>query len=278
MGFEKKTAKQNKEDFKYPVDYYTWLEEERNCPDLRILNNRYDSVAQFIQRSYQQSVFWQTFIEKCDEFDFNYKKECGYPLFRNKPDQELLVKPFDSFIEKTFRTNVLNNNNFPHPPTDDWLTPENWFSRIHDIIRTKVVCNYVDGVIFLSGQMKLLHEKLCGESCKVDFIAYNDGYYAAHINLSAISEVPSERWDTTKIETQCEIQITSQLHDFVKELLHNSYNKRRMNRDTNDVTWQWDIDNKLFETNFLGHFLQYFDVKIYEIRKKAGGQSDGREN
>jgi len=54
----------------------------------------------------------------------------------------IYTKNLDSLVVKAYRKNVLNNGNFPNPPNEGWITPENWLETVKDIIRTTITVKY----------------------------------------------------------------------------------------------------------------------------------------
>ncbi len=180
---------------------------------------------------------------------------------------KLCVKPFDSFFSKTFRKNVSENELWPDPPEGGWILPSNWYTRISDIIRTLFTVRYLDGVEFLTAKI----ESLCcghGLPCQYHHEAREEGYYAVHLYTKQEFEVPRRDWDTERIDVWIEIQITSQLQELIRRLLHRYYEKRRLLAVRKDLKWQWDYTSDEFCTNYLGHILHYVEGMIMTIREK----------
>jgi ppGpp synthetase/RelA/SpoT-type nucleotidyltranferase len=184
---------------------------------------------------------------------------------------ELKTKPFDSFLNKTFRKNVVNNIKWPEPPDGGWILPNNWFQHINDMVRTYLVVKYLDGVNFLVSNL----EELCYETecpCKVDYEAKQEGYYAAHVYVSFTCDIPRPDWDTKKEAILFEIQITTQLQEVIRRLLHKYYERRRAEVSKADITWQWDYKSEEFAANYLGHILHYVEGMIMDVRDKKLGK------
>ena len=96
------------------------------------------------------------------------------------PTMDLSTKPFKSVIDKSFRFNVLWNKKFPvEPQKYGWTTPDNIYSNINDLVRTCLVCKFIDGPDFL---IKKLQEfsKTRGRACKTYSQSREEGYYAHH--------------------------------------------------------------------------------------------------
>ncbi|HEX8683832.1 MAG TPA: hypothetical protein VF707_16050, partial [Ardenticatenaceae bacterium] len=133
--------------------YKAWLKDKHEIDKLWRERNRYEHISEKIKVDFERSEFWQSLVAACPSFDQTYLANTGYRLFVGPVGPHhvplVFVKPFDSFLLKTFRKNVLLNRNWPNPPADGWILPNNWFSRINDIVRTLIVVKYLDGVDFI---------------------------------------------------------------------------------------------------------------------------------
>ena len=172
-----------------------------------------------------------------------------------------------SFLEKTFRKNIIQNKSWPKPPANGWMFPTNCYSRVNDIIRTLITVKYLDGVDFIADKIKLLSNQN-----KLDYEIYlearEEGYYAAHQYVTKEFEIPKIDWDTEKIDFSIEIQITTQLQEIIRGLLHKYYGERRKRISKEDIKWQCDYKGDEFTANYLGHILHYVEGMIMEIRDK----------
>ena len=65
-----------------------------------------------------------------------------------------------------------------------------------------------------------------------------------------------------------EIQITTQLQEVIRRLLHKYYERQRSGRSTSDLKWQWDYKSDEFAANYLGHILHYVEGMIMDVRDK----------
>lgn len=252
--------------------YKKWLYENHKIRISNATENHYDAVANKIRRDFQKHPFWTNLILALSEIDDEYLVETGYPLLivgQLKP--ELLVKPFDSFLLKTFRINILENENFPNEPQGNWILPDCWFLRIKDIIRTSFIVKYMDGVEFLIENIEKLSSQN-GLETEASFEAREEGYYAAHLNIKSGFEIPKMNFETEKITTSIEIQVTTQLQEVIKRLLHKHYEERRNRIERPNRKWQWDYKSSEFSTNYLGHILHYIEGMILDVREK---QNDG---
>lgn len=248
-------------------EYKKWLEEEHNAEITDRTRNRYTSVADKIKLDFETSEFWGQLIESLQEWKYKYQFERKYPLLMSDDSPRLYTKSFDSFLLKTFRKNVIENKNWPNAPYNGWMLPDSWYSSINDIVRTLIVVKYLDGVQFIIDNIKSLCEQN-SLNHKIHFEAREEGYYAAHLYVQREFEIPRIDWDTDKVDISIEIQVTTQLQDVIRKLLHKHYEERRKQVMDDDMKWQWDYKSDEFSANYLGHILHYVEGMIVEIREK----------
>lgn len=255
-------------------EYKKWLEEEHSVMiDERVINY-YESFVKSIHEATSNSEFWQSIDISLQEIAQKYEVKTGYPLMLSNDNPSILEKPFDSTLLKSFRKNILNNDNWPKPPhKKDWLLPNNWFGKIPDLIRTCFVVKYLDGVDYLCDEIENLSAKH-----KVLFRKYyearEEGYYAVHIYITKEYEIPAKNWDTERAIIQFEIQITTQLQEVIRRLLHQYYEKNRINRKVSKKKWQWSYKENEFFANNLGHILHFVEGMILEVRDKKGVENE----
>jgi len=259
-----------KMDNKRPTNikqYKDWLQESHRIDITDRTINYYESVTKKIRSDFEKSNFWQSLTNKLQRINQEYVIQKKYHLFTASTNVDLLIKPFDSYLLKTFRKNVIDNSNWPEPPNGDWILPQNGFSKINDIVRTCFIVKYLDGVEFFIDKIQVL----CNESdleYSVDFEAKEEGYYAAHSYVVFPCEIPGEDWDTKNIEALIELQVTTQLQEVIRKLLHKYYEDRRKSFVKPETKWQWNYESNEFATNYLGHILHYIEGMIMDIRKK----------
>lgn len=227
----------------------------------------YDAVMSKAVTDFKACDFWKSLLSSLTEIDQEYRLKTNYILRLHESPPEVLIKPFKSFLLKTFRKNVLNNGKWPAPPDSGWLLPENWFSQINDTVRTSFVVKYLDGVNFLAEKCTEQATAAKHDS-RVDFEAKDEGYYAAHFYVLVPCNVPRENWDTESLTISVEIQITTQLQEVIKRLLHKHYEQYREKSPTPNTKWQWDYKSDEFAANYLGHILHYVEGMIMDVRDK----------
>lgn len=251
-------------------EYKKWLKDGQGVDINNIIENNYESVTMKIKDQFERSKFWVDLTNDLKRMDQSYYINTkGYNLFMSAQPPEILIKSFDSFLLKTYRKNILENKNWPNEPAGGWILPINWYSNINDIIRTAFVVKYIDGVEYMTNELEAYCEKY-SLSHKVHFEARDEGYYAAHLYTRQVFEVPNVQWDTELINVSIELQVTTQLQDVIRRLLHKYYedNRKKVERDEK---WQWNYKSDEFAANYLGHILHYVEGMIIEIRDKEKG-------
>jgi len=256
--------------------YTRWLKERHNISLDKRVENYYKKVTTYIKNDLKNSDLWRTLIENLKEYNDEYRIiNKGYILLLEAPESiELMIKPFDSLVDKSFRKNILNNKNFENPPTKGWILPDNWLSRINDNIRTTIVVKYLDGVEFIIEKLKYYFKQECSKKCKSYLEAREEGYYAAHLYFTHEFEVPSIDLGTKSIEISIEIQITTQLQELIRTLLHKYYGEKRLKTPEEISKWQWDYKSNEFATNYLGHILHYIEGMIMDIRERISKEEE----
>ncbi|MDE0453924.1 MAG: hypothetical protein OXJ63_01290 [Gammaproteobacteria bacterium] len=252
-------------------EYKRWLRDEHNAT-LKRAESHYDSVVRKIHADVLASDAWTALNDNLVTMNQRYLVKTGYPLFVTQNGLRLYRKSFDSFLVKTFRKNVLNNAEWPDPPPNGWLLPENWFTRINDIVRTLLVVKYLDGVTFAAAEIVQLFESN-QRDCEAHFEARTEGYYAAHLYASFPVTIPRVDWDTQGVIVPLELQITTQVQEVIRRLLHAYYEERRVTITSEESeSWQWDYKSPEFSANYLGHVLHYVEGMIVEIRDRQEPQ------
>lgn len=227
----------------------------------------YETVTQKMRNDFEASYFWSKLNSDLIEINDKYLVNKGVHLLipSNKP--KIFIKSLDSVLIKAYRKNILNNTNFPDTPEGGWVLPSNWFSNINDILRTTLTVKYLDGVPFLIEELSLI-AKECGLIFDSSFEAREEGYYAAHSGVIQSFSIPNEIFTPMSIELNIEIQVTTQIQEIIKTLLHKHYEQKRKVEKPKDYKWQWDYKCPEFIPNYLGHIVHYVEGMIIEIRDK----------
>lgn len=248
-------------------EYKNWLKKNHDVEISERTRIYYDSVTSKINKDFEKSIYWTQLNDNLKEYDAAYFLKTGYHLMIPEFSPKLYVKSFDSFLLKTFRKNILQNKNWPNEPETGWILPHNWYSKINDILRTLLVVKYLDGTECLAEKIKL-HCAQHTKEFNCYFEARDEGYYAIHLYTKEEFEIPRIDWDTERVRVSIEIQITTQIQEVIRNLLHKYYEEKRKTKKQDDMKWQWNYKNDEFAANYLGHILHYMEGMIMEIRDK----------
>jgi hypothetical protein len=244
--------------------------------DLRAVStrNRYETNIQAAQNAVQESSFFRNFRVFVDEQNKQYEQRTGAPLLMTG-DLTVHRKPFTSAIEKCFRINVLRNRKFPEAPRGGWVTPENWYMRFDDLIRSTLVCKFLDGPGILAHALDRYASDngLIGRHVPRNT---DEGYYAFHHYTAFCLDIADSEWNTQTITTELEIQLTTQLQEVLREFTHPLYEKARITAAERDDRWKWDYDTPRFRTSYLGHTLHMIEAVILQVRDSIKPTTDSQ--
>jgi len=248
--------------------YIAWhletLHEDLSSNEFR---QRYELNQNALLLTVQQSTVLRHVI---DLLDAHPERTTAY----NTSDVILVKKPYDSLVDKLFRQNCLWNRHWPNAPSGGWRTHSNCFETIDDILRTTIVCRFLDDPEFFSKQIALI-ANADGLEASASPRATDDGYYAWHTYVQIPSVVIGV--DAVKnITISIEFQLTTLLQYILKNLTHSFYEKRRITPKRDRALDKWDFTTDSFKGTYLGHTLHLVDAMLVELREKA--RADQLEN
>lgn len=278
MQFDLTAADPSRRDRPEPPsrdDYEAWLSQVWKGDRRELRKGRYLQQQRDLQQAFDGSDFLIALRERLLGWSTDYQLVRGVPLFTGAPPRiELKLKPWDSFVSRTWRTNVHNNPNWPAPPAGGWLSPDCWFEGLWDVVRSRIVVRYLDGVRFLAERMSDLGKEFDVE-VKVWTHAQEYGYYAMHLTVRQDFEVQTLNFADWEVRhSGIEIQLTTDLQETIGQLTHGYFEKRREEKVDPDQKWQWDYKSQEFTPYYLGHLLHYLEGMIMRVREEIR-QPDG---
>jgi hypothetical protein len=185
-------------------------------------------------------------------------------------DLSLLQKPFRSTIDKIYRKNVLYNRSYPSAPPDGFIEVVHLYENIDDLLRTRLVCKYMDGPKYVCEHLDT-HCKAQGIASYFRELSTDAGYYAWHFYFQAPAEIMINHIVEEK-QIWVEIQITTQLAEVIGSLTHGLYEARRSGRlDTEGRGWKWDAGSQRFRSAYLGHGLHLLEGIIQTFKDDVLG-------
>jgi ppGpp synthetase/RelA/SpoT-type nucleotidyltranferase len=142
--------------------------------------------------------------------------------------------------------------------------PPEWYSVIKDVVRTIFVVKYMDGVDHLGGWLeRIATDRAIDVHSKLMNTDY--GYYAAHMIVTLPLKVTLESWDVTTLNVPFEIQVTTQLQEGIRRLIHEHYETSQ--GEGLPADWRWEYKERPFAANYLGHILHYIEGQIMRVRQ-----------
>lgn len=190
-----------------------------------------------------------------------------------------VVKTWNSLIDKLYRVNREENALFSNPPfiptvtqvahgkeatLQRWITPAIASEVVDDLVRTKFVVPFVDGVVDVGERLTRIFDDLGTQRFR-RFHAKDTGYHARH--YYALVEVPGD--DSTPASTVAlEIKVLTKMQDQLGELTHLLYERHR----TGELKLEkkrksaWQFDSPDFLATYLGHSGHFLEAKICDLK------------
>jgi ppGpp synthetase/RelA/SpoT-type nucleotidyltranferase len=225
----------------------------------------YDLNATFALATAQSHDFFKGLDNFLKESSEAYQAQKHADLFMGGPSEvKLVLKSYTSAVNKSFRHNIVSNKNFDHPPEEGWVTPADWFSTFNDIVRSTVVCKFIDGPQFLAERLKAYATVLRLDS-NYTSQQKDDGYYAYHFYVN----IPVElliNGTPSFVNVKIEIQLTTQLQEVLYKITHRYYEHLRNQRAVDPSKWKWEIDSNRFRAGYVSHTLHLLEAIILELR------------
>lgn len=249
-------------------EYEAWLATVWKGDRRELRRGRYLQQQRDLQHAFEHSSFKTAVEERLMEWAADYQRRNGAVLFtRTQRTLSLDLKPWESFLSRTWRENVLKNSSWPDPPVGGWYAPDCWFERLWDVVRSRLVVRYLDGVQFLATNLVELADQL-GVGARLKTHAQDDGYYAMHVVVRQPFEVQTLNFEEVEQRSsEIEIQLTTELQETIGGLTHGYFEHRREEQEDPDKKWQWDYSSEEFTPYYLGHLLHYLEGMIMQVRE-----------
>ncbi len=245
--------------------YLEWLDRTWPGDTRELREGRYLHQQGNLRIAFERSKFWLDVRRELSDWAHAYEKHTGgYALFPGAPAMPALAnKPWRSFLSRTWRENVHNNGRWPEPPEGGWWLPDNWFERAWDIVRTRFVVRYLDGVEELS-------ERLVDAARARKLEASYDkqakgGFFAFQVGVRQPFSIDTLDYQgTLERSSVVELQVMTDLADVISDLTHPHYEERRES-DPGEA-WGWDYRSPAAETNVLGTLLHDLESRVMKCR------------
>jgi hypothetical protein len=205
--------------------------------DQAAVRTRYETNIQSALNTIQKSKFWQTLPATLETANKEHEARTSVDMLMSD-EVTLSTKPYASMIDKSFRENVLRNKSFPNERSGGWVTPDTWYGAFNDLIRSTIVCKFIDGPEILCTALTALAREN-GLSCSHSPRANERGYYAFHHYTSFSVDVADISWNPQTVDLRLELQLTTQLQEVLRALTHPLYERTRLSSEPKDDKWKW---------------------------------------
>lgn len=206
------------------------------------------------------SPFWAEAKIQLDQWRSEYKQETGADLLSQVGLPSFCGKSAESIKRKLIR-HCRSEADYVQKALPKGGPP---IPRLGDLVRTRVVCRYIDGVEFLTS--------------KFEHLAYNmqlkptrrregrlEGYFAQHLIVDA--EVIFRFGGSSELaRIVCEVQVASELATRMWEASHPLYEFSR-EEEKPPEDWQWNANDPRFIANQLGHMIHLADGLLVQLRR-----------
>ena len=153
------------------------------------------------------------------------------------------------------------------------MDPLKLYEEIDDLVRTRIVCKYMDGPEFVCQELE--------NYCKDADLEFNyrekstdAGYYAWHFYFRSQVELMLDG-EVRAYAMWVEVQLSTQLAEVITSLTHDLYEERREDgADIKNGGWNWDASSQRFRSAYLGHGLHLLEGVIQTFRDDVLKPSD----
>lgn len=248
-------------------------------PDHKEAERQYLFNIRAARSAVEQNDISKSLSDFLKELSINYSTDRPDILFSHgarAPELQFLVKPFDSVVEKIYRRTILYNRQYPSPPRGDNLGINNFYTEIDDLIRTKIICRYMDGPQYICRHIKDKFDDM-GIVCNYRDLSTEAGYYAWHFYFKMPVDIIINKV-IEEISVWVEIQFATQLSDVISMLTHDIYKNRRSNVEgVANKTWKWEPTSREFRSAYLGHGLHLLEGVVQSLKDEVLGCAGASE-
>lgn len=202
--------------------------------------------------------FWAEAKKQLPHWRAEYRVLTSSDLLANLELPTFVSKPSQSIQNKLLRKHKLQSLQESIPTVGPPVP------IIGDIIRTRIKCQYIDGVEFLANKLQSLGDELM-VSPQRERQGKIEGYFAQHLNIRHDVNY-REAGHGNLITISCEIQIASSMASQMWQTSHPLYENERNSVSSSADSWQWKPDDPRFISNQLGHMLHLADGLLVQLR------------
>jgi hypothetical protein len=207
--------------------------------------------------------FWESAKAKKESWRHEFKEAAGGTLYADEREWESFKAKRERAIVDKVKREFCKSEADMRGAFAESGPP---IPSLDDLVRTRIVCRYVDGVEFLASKLQsLAHEHDLHPIHKRQ--GNERGYFAQHIYFDHHVIFKYGGYVSSGC-VRCEIQIATQLATTMWHESHGSYEQTRSAQE-GDENWQWNPKDPRFITYQLGHTLHLADGLLVLIRDNS---------
>lgn len=229
-----------------------------------LLPGYWNSIASNCQQwasEVSTSPYWAEATTLLSQWRTEFRATCNSDLLNATALPSFVGKSEESIRDKILRRCKLDRKFISQAVTAAPPVP-----TIKDLVRTRLVCTYIDGVEFLTTKLMELADKhgILVERSREGRL---EGYFAQHLNISQSVIFRMGGIDRLARVT-CEIQVASEMATRMWDVGHLLYERVRGTASV-PANWQWSPTDPRFIPHQLGHMIHLADGLLVQIRDAA---------
>ncbi len=258
--------------------------------DFAAHQSRYRTFMSGVELAVQESDFYGALVdlERSLAAEFVVGKIRAIDSWANGESSfKLDLKSWESLIDKLLRINIEDNRLFKQdkrppfvmtvteraqgasePAKQRWITPDLAHEVADDLIRTKFVVPFADGVVDISERITQIMDG-CGLPRYTKFHAKDSGYHARHHYV--LLSVPGYDGGDTRVAF--EIKVLTKMQDTLGELTHMLYERQRTGlvpvESKSRLAWLFEEPD--FLASYIGHAGHFIEASMVGLKDSVNG-------
>lgn len=267
------------------VDLGTMLTElhEATGMDFAPLETAYNSFVARSVLAVQESPFYDRLValhERLTDLYIARKIRAIESWAGGDTEFRIVGKSWASVVDKLYRINKEENRLFSNPPIvptlderarqmdgahQRWITPAIAHEVIDDLLRTKFVVPFVDGVVTVGDEIVSALD-VTGLLRFKRFHAKDTGYHARH--YYALIPVTGDGDGVPDTTVALEVKVLTKMQDQLGELTHILYEKHRTGAIKLEKKRKlaWQLGTPDFLAAYLGHSGHFLEAAICDLK------------
>lgn len=211
------------------------------------------------------SPFWQAVKDRQPGWSNEFHRKTSGALLSSSVIPSFVGKRIKRIKEKVVHDWIDDGK--PADVSKYWPPTGPPVPLLNDLVRTRIECQFLDGVEFFGNCLEQLATELDKQKCTRERQGRVVGYFAQHF---CFSEKVIFRFGGSEdlVAITCEVQIATALATRVWEESHRIYEVWRAQSDRPE-DWQWNPADPRFTSRQLGHMVHLADGLLVQLRNTA---------